>query len=164
MNKCEEIYGYEGAYLIYDTGKVYSQLTNKFLKGDVDRYGYLHYILYKDRKKKHFTAHRLVAIHFIPCNDWSLTVNHKDGNKLNNHFTNLEWCTNLENKKHSINVLGNSFKGENNPSVKLNSEKVIEIKKMITEGHSQHRIAKVFNISRSTISMIAINRIWQSIS
>ena len=29
------------------------------------------------------------------------SVNHKDGNKLNNHYSNLEWCTHTENMLHS---------------------------------------------------------------
>lgn len=45
-------------------------------------------------------CHRLVAEHFLdtPTNQ---CVNHKDGNKLNNHYTNLEWVTFKENSEHA---------------------------------------------------------------
>lgn len=44
--------------------------------------------------------HRLVALHFVEGNNSERNVvNHKDGNKLNNRFDNLEWVTALENSK-----------------------------------------------------------------
>jgi hypothetical protein len=46
-------------------------------------------------------VHRLVAIAFVP-GDNSLDVNHKDLNKANNHWTNLEWCSHADNIKHGM--------------------------------------------------------------
>ena len=49
-----------------------------------------------------FAAHRLVAITFIPNTDSKkIFVNHKDGNKQNNHVSNLEWVTSQENNIHA---------------------------------------------------------------
>ena len=54
-------------------------------------------------KNKMFTVHRLVALHFVPgrTNERDV-VNHKDGNKNNNHVSNLEWVTYSENNKHAF--------------------------------------------------------------
>lgn len=56
---------------------------------------------------KCIAVHRLVALTYLgqPQRP-GMQVNHKDGNKLNNHWENLEWVTAKENIKHSYEVLG----------------------------------------------------------
>lgn len=48
------------------------------------------------------TVHKLVALAFIPNLLNKDTINHKDCNKENNHYSNLEWCTHSENMKHAF--------------------------------------------------------------
>ena len=61
------------------------------------RNGYLT-ILFGDSR---LHVHQLVAKQFLPNPDNRTQVNHKDGNKLNNHVDNLEWATNGENQIHA---------------------------------------------------------------
>jgi hypothetical protein len=53
-------------------------------------------------KPKNWRVHRLVAMLFIPNPSGLTEVNHIDGNKDNNHVSNLEWCTRSHNVKHSF--------------------------------------------------------------
>ena len=96
----KQINGYEN-YFIYDNGDVLNITTNKILQGSIGQHGYKYYRLSKDNKKKMFYAHRLVAQHFIDNSDNLPVVNHKDGNKLNNNVTNLEWVSYSQNVEHA---------------------------------------------------------------
>ena len=59
--------------------------------------GYYQIVLYKNGKAKRYQIHRLVAKAFIKNSENKPTVNHIDGNKLNNVVDNLEWCTSYYN-------------------------------------------------------------------
>lgn len=65
----------------------------RIMKQGLNKYGYAVINLSKDNKQKGHMVHRLVANAFIPNPDNLPFVNHKDENKLNNNFNNLEWCT-----------------------------------------------------------------------
>lgn len=56
----------------------------------------------KEGYRSSYQVHRLVASMFIPNPETKPQVNHKDGNKLNNHVENLEWVTNEENHTHKL--------------------------------------------------------------
>lgn len=63
--------------------------------------GYLHYVLSLGGKRTVCKAHRLVAMLFLDNPKNEKVVNHIDGNKLNNHYENLEWCSHYHNNKHA---------------------------------------------------------------
>lgn len=89
-------------YLIDENGIIYD--TEKDMRKIcqwIDNVGYKQCNLYdKNRKKYYKRVHRLVAKAFIPNPDNLPQVNHKDGDKTNNHISNLEWTVNSENTKH----------------------------------------------------------------
>lgn len=89
-------------YDVYENGEIYSHYSNKFLTHDIVK-GYHQVSLYIDGKPKRYKVHRLVGMLFLDCpkNYDKLQINHKDGNKDNNQYTNLEWCTSFENNKHA---------------------------------------------------------------
>ena len=95
----QEIFGYKN-YSIDEFGKVVNSKGVE-LKQMLTRRGYLYLTLYDGcGVGKQFRIHRLVANNFIPVVEGKPHVNHMDGNKLNNHVSNLEWCTMRENIAH----------------------------------------------------------------
>jgi hypothetical protein len=91
-------------YILYEDGSVYSYNINNYLTPFAigKTKDYLAYKLCNQGEEKTFQAHRLVAKHFIDNPDNLETVNHKDGNKHNNHKDNLEWMTQGDNKRHAF--------------------------------------------------------------
>ena len=85
-------------YRIYEDGTVIGA-RGKELKTDLNSTGYKRVTLCKDGVVKRFFVHRLVAEHFCDNPEALPSVNHKDGNRLNCHKDNLEWCTNSYNVK-----------------------------------------------------------------
>ena len=107
----KQIKGYEDLYQIDEFGNVYSNGKGKstcpnwnvkrIIKPSLKKNGYLSIKLFKDGKRKYYLVHRLVAENYLTNELNFPQVNHKDANKINNHFTNLEWCTAKENILHS---------------------------------------------------------------
>lgn len=101
MEIWKDIKGYEGYYQVSSEGNVRNAITGQILKGDTNSIGYRRVWLYKPVKKRMF-VHRLVALAFCEGQDEGKVVNHKDGNKTNNHASNLEWVTHSENDLHAF--------------------------------------------------------------
>ncbi len=104
-------------YTISDSGILYGK-RGKEMHPHTNSSGYLYTIVLMPDGTRHTCfIHRAVACTFLPC-DWNgLVVNHKDGNKINNNVSNLEWVTQQENAQHSVRVLGNNL-GSNNGNAK----------------------------------------------
>ena len=97
----KQIDGFENLYLISSLGRVYSIRNRKFIAQYKNRYGYLKCSLKKEGKNKSVFVHRLVATAFISNPNNKPEVNHKNGIKTDNSLNNLEWCSRLENVRHS---------------------------------------------------------------
>lgn len=102
---------------VYDDGRVYRlpRVVNRsggivqgnltipggFIRQYVDKDGYMRVMVNPTKKRTWFGVHRIVAQAFIPNPEGKPQVNHKDGNKSNNHVSNLEWSTAKENINHA---------------------------------------------------------------
>lgn len=149
--------GYEGLYQVSNFGRVKSLPKFHKMRKDDDigftsneiilkncssSSGYYKVTLCKNKKKINVNIHKLVAITFIENPNNYTTINHKDGNKLNNRVDNLEWCTQLHNVREAIKL---GFK-KNTYGIKINqydiNEKYIKTWNSITEASKQLNINK----------------------
>lgn len=103
--KWKPIKDYEEIYQISNYGRVKNIKTNQLLK-PIDSHGYKYvHLCNKNHIRQNKAIHRLVALSFI-TNPYKLPqVNHIDGNKSNNSYSNLEWCSNKDNMVHSVKKL-----------------------------------------------------------
>lgn len=90
-------------YQISNYGRFRNHTTGLIHKLGCDRYGYPRLSYKTDDGRVLFrTVHRLVALNFVPNPHGKPQVNHVDGDKTNNHESNLEWSTVKENIEHSF--------------------------------------------------------------
>jgi hypothetical protein len=102
-----DIKGYEGLYQIRMIDKEpWVEIKSifrfkKHLKTYFSSKGYLRITLWKDKKPKYISIHRIVCLQYIPKENNKTMINHKNGIKSDNRIENLEWCNNSENVKHA---------------------------------------------------------------
>lgn len=108
---------------------------------------YLSVALCKNWKPKTYMIHQLVAEHFIPWKQQWNIVNHKDTNKLNNAYSNLEWTTYTGNILHSYKMWTHSWKRKYKPRICLDC-----LYEYIPSWFMQERCTKCSKIQRNYLS------------
>lgn len=178
-----DILGYEGYYQISNYGNVRSldrvikektgktqTIKGRVLKQRTNPGGYYYVELSKNGTKATFAIHQLVAQAFLDNPKNKPTVNHINGNKLNNSLPNLEWATYSENLEHAYKTglrraVISSEVGSKNYKRKLKPEQVIEIKRLLAAGSLTHKeIATKFSVARSTVTEIKSGRRWKHLN
>lgn len=114
---------------------------------------------------KHELVHRLVAATFVGGS--GPQVNHKDGNKLNNAASNLEWCDAGHNNRHALATGLRDMRkarraaqdGAKNPRARLTIEQVAEIRRM-TYGYGDAPWKK-YGIGSTTFYNVRHGRTWK---
>lgn len=156
----KNVKGYKGKYQVTKDGRIWSNHRNRFLTVQMNYLGYPVISLVglgkNKRKQKTHCIHRLVAEAYLPKVKDKPQINHKDGNKTNNHVSNLEWCTQKENVHHAWkNNLAWVCSGDSHPNVKLTKKQVEEINNKIDYKYgTMSRLAKEYGVSVSLISLI----------
>lgn len=109
MEVWKDVVGFEGLYRVSNTGLVKTvpridslgrNVREIVLKTRHNNRGYVQVHLYKDGKGYMQLLHRVVATAFLPNPTNLPQINHKDEDKDNNALSNLEWCTNLYNRRY----------------------------------------------------------------
>lgn len=138
--KWKDVVGYEGLYKVSEKGDVYSikrEITTafggkRFVGGEKKQNKNHEYSTVKLNRGGCKTRH---MVHGLVCKAFhknkyfqGAVVNHKDGNKYNNNFQNLEWVSIGGNQKHAYDTgLRKKITGEQNKSSVLTERKVLEI-------------------------------------
>lgn len=120
MEEWRDIPGYEGIYEASSLGQIRSKAGKTTYS---DRHGVRHWRerilkqkicrnkkgrcdarvdLWKNGVHKTFLVSRLVAMTWVDGYEPELTVNHRDGNSLNNRAQNLEWLSRADNIKQGF--------------------------------------------------------------
>ncbi len=95
--------GLEDKYFVSTFGNIKTKAGKLMLTNGL-RGGYKSFNIRTKDLTKTFKVHQIVAKTFIPNPESKTCVNHKDGNKLNNHVNNLEWMSVKENNKHAYEI------------------------------------------------------------
>ena len=170
MEKWKEILGLEGYYSISSFGRVRRDRdgvgTNagRIIRGSISKRGYFMSRLGKDSKQGHFLHHKLVAEAFIGPRLCGMELNHKDGNKLNNHVENLEYVSHCRNMKHAHSVgLSKNF-GETHALAILSENTVRKIIDDYARGGTSYRLLGLkYGIKIGTIASICSGMNWRHI-
>lgn len=150
----------DGDIVVFSDGSVRLP-SGKITKGSKAVNGYMRVSI----KKKFYYVHRLIATQFIPNPDNLPQVNHKDMDPSNNEVSNLEWCDNGGNVKHSYDnnptrkttIPGNSRKS------KLTNEQVLWVIENLGKI-SQREMARQLGVSHRVIFHIKTGRTHSNIT
>ena len=131
-------------YLISENGDVMNAITLKVLSPYEDKDGYLKVGLCCNiqNKIKTIFIHRLVAHEFVPNPNNHPVVDHLDGKKKHNHYTNLEWVTIRENTIRAELLGLRNVQGEYNGNSSRTEEEVRSICEKYEQGWSVRDVFK----------------------
>jgi hypothetical protein len=123
MKELIDIKEIEKYYDITEDGLVYSKIRKRWLKPQRNQWGYVYYFI-RFPYNRWIYGHTLVAFKFIglpPSRKHE--VNHKNGNRIDNHYSNLEWVTHSQNQHLAYdNGRGNWWRDHARPPVSLETK------------------------------------------
>lgn len=157
VKKCNEYPNYAVSYC----GKVFRVSSGKEMKQALrGKPPYWYTRVCHDNKPKNVRVHRMVAFCWVHNKhpEAQDTVNHVDGDKLNNKVENLEWCTLAKNNQHGRTLEGNY--GEGLYNTELDDSKVHEICSKLVEGYLAKDLSVEYDVSKDIIRKIKAGDTW----
>lgn len=179
--KVDWIEGYKGVLEVSDAGRVrrsgYKLETtgrwgkthtatkpDKILSPYTEKNGYPSVAVQIDGKRRKFNIHRMVGRAFVTGYAPGLTINHINGDKTDNRWTNLEWVTLSRNTQHQWEIGLADLRGDNNPQRKLSSGQVRILRRLMSIGATPGELATITGLSPSTFYLIKKGKRWDSVS
>jgi hypothetical protein len=138
-------------------------VVGRILKGHVRPDGYLAYMIRREGTKRsyhHPKAHQLVLEAFVGPKPFpKAEVRHKDGKRINDHYTNLEWGSSRDNKTDMVRD-GTRRSGVKHHNAKLTEADVATIRSLVESGEPQRVIGERFGIKQPQVSRILGGTRW----
>jgi len=161
----------KGLIKVSKSGKVFNNLTGRRLGQKIGTNGY-HNIGIRDKsgKVRHITIHRLVTIVYGRFLTPKEVVNHLDGDKSNNRFSNLEITTESGNRKHAfrfglidIQKMADSQRGASNNNARFSEKQIRRMRRLYLAGKSSKELQKAFEADRRIINPILAGKYYRNL-
>lgn len=150
MEEFRELPDFEN-YKISNLGRIYSKTRRACLKiKRLGGKGYYQVRLSKNGQYYYKNLHRLIAEVFIPNPNNLRTVNHINGNKLDNRIENLEWADDCH-QQHESCLLGLK---QTTQHILTENEILDVYRRYFEEGESMYSIAKSYNTRKQQIAKL----------
>lgn len=152
-------------YEVCDQGYVRRIKTGRILKPYLNKKenGYVYVKLQVGGIQKAFHVGVLVGTYFVDNPENKPTINHDDGIKLNNHYTNIKWATYKENSQHAVQI-GLIKSGSQRHDSKLTDDDVLSVRKLYSEGCPIFEIACQFRVSDTLIGKVVHNQSYKNVA
>lgn len=150
-------------YTISNMGRILSHKTNKLMKFEDDRGWKRVRVKLPSGNMLHTGVHRLVGLMFVDGYKEGLVINHKDGDKSNNWFWNLEWVTQAENEEHAR-VNGLKASGERHYGNIYSEESIRAVCKMLENKSPYGEIVKKTGVDLNVVYDVKNKKSWVNIS
>lgn len=148
------------AYSVSMSGVVYSTFGKPMSKS-IDKRGYVRLGFHIGGKTHNRYVHQIVAETFIGPRPDGMHINHIDGNKQNNHVSNLEYVTPSQNRLHALRMgLAESPCGEDHGRSKITESDVIDIHLRRQAGETLESIGDDYGIVYQHVHGITTGRFW----
>jgi hypothetical protein len=139
-------------YYVCKSGHVHSTKLGSMrqLKPKIDKDGYLLVNLVLEEGHKMKRVHRLIAEAYVPNPEGLDQVNHIDGNKKNNSYLNLEWCSCKDNLIHARDQGLHTYKLDHKTAERIRSDK-----------GTYKELAKKYGVSVTQIGRVKRGEVWR---
>jgi hypothetical protein len=150
-------------FFVSEDGRLRNSIGHLMAERQNDRTGYVSFSVRHSGRVRTLLAHRAVALAWIgmppegrPC------VAHLDGDKKNNHRSNLAWVSYKENETHKE-AHGRRNRGEQMPAHKLTEIDIIRIRRLHGFGVSKRSLSRAFDISTPVTRQIINGSAWSHV-
>ena len=158
---------FSGKIEVSNFGRIRNRETGTIYKLYKNKKGYFQVCVSNGRaKRKVIRVHKAVAETFVSGKKEGYVVNHIDGNKQNNAYWNLEWCTLSQNTLHAYRtglMPSDLNRGEKSGITTLKKEDVERIRTVYTpkdRKYGTRALAREYGVDHMTISRIVRRKTW----